>query len=198
MPVEWARTSTCGHAWRTTSFGVQTYSRIVLEVPRPVGWLSKAVLAIDPLERFVVPRVMVRQAGGGKPTIDPRRGIRRTQMGYEFRPGAAAATVRRVAELLPGKPIVVTEHGVATVDDAERIEFITDGLKDLHRVLADGIPLRGYIHWSAFDNFEWAFGYGMEFGLIAVDRKTQERRPRPSAQFLGEIARANKLTVPGS
>ena len=178
--------------------GVQTYSRIVLEVPRPVGWLSKAVLAIDPLERFVVPRVMVRQAGGGKPTIDPRRGIRRTQMGYEFRPGAAAATVRRVAELLPGKPIVVTEHGVATADDAERIEFITDGLRDLHHVLDDGIPLRGYIHWSAFDNFEWAFGYGMEFGLIAVDRKTQERRPKPSAQFLGEIARANRLTVPGS
>jgi beta-glucosidase/6-phospho-beta-glucosidase/beta-galactosidase len=46
--------------------------------------------------------------------------------------------------------------------------------------------------------FEWASGYAMEFGLIAVDRKTQERTLKPSARFLGEIARANRLTVPGS
>jgi beta-glucosidase len=119
-------------------------------------------------------------------------------MGYEFRPGAIVATVRRVAELLPGKPIVVTEHGVAAADDAERIEFITEGLKALHPLVGEGIPLRGYLHWSAFDNFEWASGYAMEFGLIAVDRKTQERMVKPSARFLGEIARANKLMLPDS
>jgi beta-glucosidase len=96
---------------------------------------------------------------------------------------------------MPGKPIVVTEHGVAAADDAERVEFITDGLKALHAVLDDGIPLRGYIHWSAFDNFEWDKGYAMEFGLIGVDRATQERKPKPSARFLGEIARANKLKI---
>jgi beta-glucosidase len=101
-----------------------------------------------------------------------------------------------VAELLPVKPIVVTEHGVATADDAERIEFITEGLKALHPLIGAGIPLKGYIHWSAFDNFEWAEGYGMEFGLIAVDRKTQERSPKPSAQFLGGIARRNRLKLP--
>ena len=49
----------------------------------------------------------------------------------------------------------------------------------------------GYIHWSAFDNFEWASGYAMQFGLIAVDRTTQERTVKPSARFLGEVARAN-------
>jgi beta-glucosidase len=176
--------------------GVQTYSRVVLEMPRPIGWLSKAVLAFDPLLDYVTSRMLAQQAGNNS-MVDPRKGIRRTQMGYEFRPGAVAATVRRVAELLPGKPIVVTEHGVSTVDDAERVEFITEGLKALHPLIGEGIPLRGYIHWSAFDNFEWASGYAMEFGLIAVDRKTQERRPRPSAQFLGDIARANKLAIPG-
>jgi beta-glucosidase len=176
--------------------GVQTYSRMVLDMPRPIGWLSKAVLAFDPLQDFVTSRLFAQQAGNTS-MVDPRKGIRRTQMGYEFRPGAVAATVRRAAELLPGKPIVVTEHGVAAADDAERIEFITEGLKALHPLLGEGIPLRGYIHWSAFDNFEWASGYAMEFGLIAVDRKTQERTLKPSARFLGEIARANKLTVPG-
>jgi len=119
-------------------------------------------------------------------------------MGYEFRPQAVAATVRRVAELLPGKPIVVTEHGVATADDAERIEFISQGLAALHEVIADGIPLGGYIHWSAFDNFEWAQGYSMEFGLTAVDRATQVRTIKPSARFLGAIARSGRLEVAGS
>jgi beta-glucosidase len=122
--------------------------------------------------------------------------VRRTQMGWEFRPQAVAWTVRRAAGKLPGKPIVVTEHGVATSNDEDRVEFIAEGLRALHAVIADGIPLRGYIHWSAFDNFEWAAGYDMEFGLIAVDRKTQARTLKPSARFFSQIARANKLVLP--
>jgi beta-glucosidase len=103
-----------------------------------------------------------------------------------------------VAELLPGKPIIVTEHGLATANDAERIEFISGGLAALHAVISDGIPLGGYIHWSAFDNFEWDRGYSVTFGMIGVDRATQERTVRPSARFLGEIARKNRLEVAGS
>ncbi len=175
--------------------GVQAYSRNRLEMPRPAGWLTKAVLAVPPIKNAMISR-MINNRAADNPMVDPRDGIRRTQMGYEFRPQAAAAAVRRVAEFLPGKSILVTEHGVATTNDAERIEFITEGLRSLHEVIADGIPLKGYIHWSAFDNFEWASGYAMQFGLIAVDRTTQERTVRPSARFLGEIARANRLQLP--
>jgi beta-glucosidase len=175
--------------------GVQTYTRARLEVPRAVGILAKLALAIPPVEKLVVGRVLARQRNAG-PGVSHDPDLRSTQMGYEYRPGAVAATVRRVAQVLPGKPIVVTEHGVATSDDAERIEFITEGLRSLHNVIADGIPLQGYIHGSAFDNFEWASGYAMQFGLIAVDRKTQERITKPSARFLGEIARANRLLLP--
>jgi beta-glucosidase len=174
--------------------GVQTYSRTLLELSRPIGWVTAAILAVPPLKRQAISR-MINSRATGNPMMDPRQGIRRTQMGYEFRPQAVAATVRRVADVLPGKSIVVTEHGIATADDAERIEFISGGLEALHAVVADGIPLRGYVHWSAFDNFEWAVGYTMEFGLIAVDRATQERNPKPSARYLGEIARANRLEV---
>jgi beta-glucosidase len=149
-------------------------------------------LAIGPIERAVVETTVKRQTGND-PTFDNRNGIRRTQMGYEYRPEAVAATVRRVAAMLPGKPIVVTEHGVATSDDAERIEFIKRGLASLHPLIGQGIPLLGYVHWSAFDNFEWVLGYAMQFGLIGVDRVTQDRKPRPSASFLGEIARTNRL-----
>jgi len=117
-------------------------------------------------------------------------------MGYEFRPEAIAATVRRAARLLPGREIVVTEHGIATADDTERIEFIRRGLVALHGLVEEGLPLRGYVHWSAMDNFEWARGYGMTFGLIGIDRATQERTVKPSAWVLGEIARRNALSVP--
>ena len=175
--------------------GVQTYTRAKLEIPRIAGIFASIGLAIPVVEKALVGRVIAKQRESGPGvTHDPE--VRRTQMGWEYRPQAVAATVRRVAQVLPGKPIVVTEHGVATSDDAERIEFITDGLRSLHAVIADGIPLQGYVHWSAFDNFEWASGYAMEFGLIAVDRKTQERTAKPSARFLGEIARANRLLLP--
>jgi beta-glucosidase len=59
--------------------------------------------------------------------------------------------------------------------------------------VADGIDVRSYIYWSLMDNFEWAFGYKPTFGLIGVDRNTQARRPRPSAYWLGEVAKAGKL-----
>ena len=175
--------------------GVQTYTRARVEMPRLLGPLSRVALAIPPIEDMVVARAA--HPGKINPTPATNPAVRLTQMGWEFRPQAVAATVRRVAEVLPGKPIVVTENGVAAADDADRVEFITDALKSLHAVIADGIPLRGYVHWSAFDNFEWDKGYAMQFGLIAVDRATQEREPKPSAQFLGSIAKANRLTVAG-
>ncbi len=63
------------------------------------------------------------------------------------------------------------------------------------RCLDDGIEVQGYFYWSALDNFEWALGYRPTFGLIAVDRDTQQRTVKPSARLLGEIARANALEV---
>ena len=56
----------------------------------------------------------------------------------------------------------------------------------------EGIDVRGYFAWSAFDNFEWVSGYRPKFGIIAVDRATQARTPKPSAYWLGEIARTNR------
>ncbi len=181
--------------------GVQTYTRIRVELSRGVGLLAGAALSVGPFEKLLVSQMVRRQNSGNSgndgaaKTLEP---MRRTQMGYEFRPQAVAATVKRVAELLPGKPIVVTEHGLATADDGERVEFITEGLKALHPLIGAGIPLKGYVHWSAFDNFEWALGYSMQFGLIAVDRKTQTRTPKTSARFLGDVARWNRLKLPDS
>ena len=115
-------------------------------------------------------------------------GAELTQMGYEFYPQGIGHVVRRVAEELPGKPILVTENGVATADDERRKVYIREATDCIMACVEDGIPVKGYFYWSLLDNFEWQKGYSMTFGLIAVDRKTQKRMPKDSLRFLGEIA----------
>ena len=88
----------------------------------------------------------------------------------------------------------VTENGIAAADDTRRIEYVRRALRGVRSCLDDGIDVRGYTYWSALDNFEWAHGYEPQFGLIAVDRETFERAPKPSARWLGDIARANGLS----
>ena len=175
--------------------GVQTYTRVRLDVPAIAGPLVRAALAVPRIEALVVPWTVGRETRR-TPAAVARDGIRATQMGYEFRPEAIAWTVDRVARMYPGKDIVVTEHGVATADDSERVEFIARGLASLHRLIEAGIPLLGYVHWSLLDNFEWARGYEMTFGLVGVDRATQRRTVRPSGRMLGRVARMGRLEMP--
>jgi beta-glucosidase len=92
-----------------------------------------------------------------------------------------------------GIPVIVTENGLATTDDTRRIEYVDRALQGVVNCLTDGLDVRGYTYWSAFDNFEWMQGYRPTFGLIAVDRTTQERTVKPSARWLGAVARANGL-----
>ena len=92
-----------------------------------------------------------------------------------------------------GKPIYITESGIAATDDAVREDFILRNLEQLRRAIGDGADVRGYFHWTSVDNFEWAFGYSMKFGLIAIDRYTLERSPKPSAHLYARIAAGNAL-----
>lgn len=126
--------------------------------------------------------------------LGPEQGVSVTQMGYEYWPQALGATVRRAAEV-SGLPVLVTENGIGTDDDARRRDFVTGALQSLHECVDDGIDVRGYFHWSLLDNFEWVLGYGPTFGLVAVDRHTFERHPKPSAAWFGSVARANALEL---
>jgi len=123
-------------------------------------------------------------------TVGPEAGHPRTVMGYEDRPQAIAQTCRWVWERT-GTPILVTENGWAGDDDHRRRAFVDEALSELHGAIADGVDIRGYFYWSLFDNYEWMAGYGPKFGLIGVDRTTQQRQIKPSAAAYGEIARAN-------
>ena len=114
-------------------------------------------------------------------------GAERTQMGYEYYPQALEHVIRAVAKDFHGD-IIVTENGVSCNDDSRRVNFIQIATEGVTRCIADGIPVKGYFYWSLMDNFEWQMGYRMQFGLIAVDRTTMERTPKPSLAYLGSYS----------
>lgn len=103
---------------------------------------------------------------------------------------AAIGNVIRYAHAATGKPIMVTENGIDDASDLKRQRFIPAAIASVEAAIRDGIPVLGYIHWSLLDNFEWFSGYGPKFGLVAVDRRTFKRTPKPSARVLSRIARA--------
>ncbi len=121
----------------------------------------------------------------------PEAGVPTSQMGYEVWPEALEATIRRAWDKTGGLPVHVTENGIGTDDDEQRIDYVKRALGGVQHCLDDGVDVRGYFYWSLLDNFEWVLGYGPTFGLVAVDREAFERRPKPSATWLGGVARAN-------
>jgi beta-glucosidase len=92
-----------------------------------------------------------------------------------------------------GKPVYITENGLGTADDERRQRYLVDVLSNVHLAIADGVDVRGYFHWTNMDNFEWARGYQVRFGLIDVDRKTLERTIKPSGRLYARIAQANAV-----
>ena len=139
---------------------------------------------------FVGVQTYSRDRFGPDGPLPPEEGVELTQMGYEFWPEALEATLR-YANRVTGVPMIVTENGIGTADVTRRLEYYRRALRGVVSCLNDGLDIRGYYAWSAFDNFEWMLGYRPTFGLIAVDRETQTRTVKPSGRWLGEVARAN-------
>ena len=110
----------------------------------------------------------------------------------EICPEGLYRALHKVAAL--GKPIIVTENGLPDADDDQRPRFLLTHLAQIHRALNEGLPIGGYYHWTLVDNFEWAEGWGLRFGLIEVDPLTQERHIRPSGHLYAEICRLNGIT----
>src|SRR5262249_14693296 len=109
---------------------------------------------------------------------------------------------RHVATLWNVKDIYITENGCAASDqvaddghvyDSDRVMFLRNYLTELQRATSDGVPVRGYFLWSPFDNFEWADGYSLRFGLVHVDYATQKRTPKLSASFYREVIARNSV-----
>jgi beta-glucosidase len=129
---------------------------------------------------------------GGWAGYEP--GVPVLDMGYEFYPQALGNCLLRAWEYTKGRlPLLVTENGIGTADDDQRIDYVRQALRSVLSVIGSGVDVRGYTYWSLLDNFEWAFGYRPHFGLVGVDRSTFAREPKPSARWFTSVVAANAL-----
>ena len=134
-------------------------------------------IGVQAYQRFFI------DENGPVPTPD---GLEMTKNGWEYYPQSLGKAAAKTWELGEHTPLVVTENGLAADDDRQRIRYTTSALQALHEVMEGGADVRGYIHWSLLDNYEWG-SYDPTFGLIAVNRTTFERQPKPSLNWLGSI-----------
>ncbi len=137
-------------------------------------------IGVQPYMRLIVGR------DGYLPTPP---GVIVNHSGRDASPDALTAVVREVRANCRA-PVMITENGIETDDDALRVRHINETLEQIQICLTEA-PLLGYIHWSLLDNFEWRSGYGPRFGLYSVDRRTFVRTPKPAAgAYRAIVARA--------
>jgi beta-glucosidase len=138
---------------------------------------------------------------------DEERGDRRhdpdevTDMGWPVVPEGLTLQLRRLADDYGFSEIYVTENGAAyadhlgrdgTVEDRDRISYLSRHFAAAADALEAGVPLRGYFVWSLMDNFEWAWGYSKRFGLVHVDYDTQRRTPKASYRWMQDVIRSGR------
>lgn len=134
------------------------------------------------------------------------QGLPLTAMEWEVQPDGLRELLVRVNKdyaAPAGTSLYVTENGAAFVDvvaedgsvpDARRTAFLKDHLGAVLDAIDDGVDVRGYFYWSLMDNFEWAWGYDMRFGIVRVDYETQERTVKDSGHAYAEIIRNRALS----
>jgi len=113
-----------------------------------------------------------------------------SDIGWDIAPEGLYHTLKKAAKF--GKPIYITENGIADATDEKRAQFIKDSIYWMREAIADGVDVRGYFYWSLLDNFEWAEGFWPRFGLVEVDYKTMERKIRPSAYAYKKVIEESK------
>ncbi len=119
-----------------------------------------------------------------------------------FLPQALYWGPRHARDVYGVKSIYITENGCGydtepvvngEVLDLHRRDYVRNYLKELHRAIADGVPVRGYFLWSFMDNFEWQDGYTRRFGIVHTDYQTQKRTPKLSAKWYSAVIRENRI-----
>jgi beta-glucosidase len=124
---------------------------------------------------------------------------------WEIFPEGLYVLLKRIQkDYAPQCEMMITENGIPVPDgfdidgrirDERRIRYLKNHIHQVHRAIKDGVPVKGYFHWSFMDNFEWALGYGQRFGLVYVDFQTQQRTVKDSGQWFAEVIRANGFDV---
>ncbi len=126
-------------------------------------------------------------------------------MGWELHPPSLGRLLRWLYSEYDFGAYMITENGCPMPDDVrengqvvddDRLGFIRDHLTEVQRAIEAGCPIEGYLVWSLFDNFEWAWGYGPTFGIVEVDYETMERRPKKSADWYRSAVAENGFALP--
>ncbi|MGQ9596715.1 MAG: beta-galactosidase BgaS [Thermoproteota archaeon] len=161
--------------------GVNYYTRMMIEGRKST--LARAFAGIPAIPKIVEGYGFGCKRGGysndGRPASD---------YGWELYPEGLSQVLAKISKY--GKPIYVTENGIADSEDKLRPRYIVEHLRVLENLLEEKrIDVRGYLHWSLTDNYEWAEGFNMHFGLFSVDLTTKRRIPRKSAEVFSKIIR---------
>jgi beta-galactosidase len=164
--------------------GVNYYTRFVVKGKTSI--LAKAFAGIP-----AIPEIVPNYGFACQHSAKSADGLQTSDLGWEIYPEGMLEALN--AMKMYGKPLYVTENGIADERDALRPSFIIEHLKVLERAVSEEkIDVRGYFHWSLTDNYEWAKGFGPKFGLYSVDLETKSRKSRKSAEIYKEIIKGEK------
>lgn len=125
--------------------------------------------------------------------LKARRGRNYSLLGWIIQPRSLYKQIRTVQRRY-GKPIVITENGIATAKDIKRVRYLFNHMLEVKEAMQDGADVRGYFVWTLVDNYEWHHGYKAPFGMAKLDRTTKQRQLRPSALFYRGIIESSQDT----
>ncbi len=161
--------------------GVQYYSRLGVTGSKQLIPVVNLTPCFPPLD-----------LGACVPPLDPTYCV--PALSYEYDPQGLLGILTDLGGRWPTLPLLVTEGGIGTDVGERRAQNIVRTLEQIDLARQAGVDVRGYYHWSLYDNFEWALGFVPHFGLYHVDDTTYARTPTLGATVLGSIAAARTLT----
>ncbi len=142
-------------------------------------WNMRFLKAIDKHQDFVGLNFYITKKFGKKDVFP------QTEMGWDINPEGFYKCIMELKQF--GKPVYVLENGLADSEDAQRASYIRSHIDALGRAIDGGVDVRGYMHWSLLDNFEWSFGFSRRFGLVEIDFESEIRTIRNSAYVYKDI-----------
>ena len=161
--------------------GVQYYARLGVTGSKQLIPVVNLTPCFPPLD-----------LGACVPPLDPSYCV--PAVSYEYDPQGLLPILQDFGTRWPGLPMMVTEGGIATDVGERRAQNIVRSLEQIDQARQAGVDVRGYYHWSLYDNFEWALGFAPHFGLNSVDDTTYARTPTLGATVLGTVAGGRALT----
>lgn len=174
----------------------------------PTGWQQDLADIQQPLDywglNYYTPEYVTsdtsRDADFPATETIQRKNVARTDIGWEIDASAMSDLLIHVNEHYQLPPCYITENGAAynddviagQINDLRRIHYTVEHINAMCHAIKNGVDLKGYFSWSLMDNFEWAEGYSMRFGMVHVDYSTQQRTLKNSALWYQSMLHARE------